>query len=285
MDKHSHHLITVWNSPAYSGVMRHSRTFSPSGCLKMERRQKDIKFWKEINKTKTKRNRNRPWIFKKNEEEENRRKFKGESKTNQAYAPFIPEAHDNGPIIEYLIRHYFGKEAGPIGRLRPICSYCPCPTYKKEVPTCRPPVNPLCLLAIKATPSQPKNKTSLKPKINRNYGRYPITDKDNWTLSPTKCSEPAKRDGTLQDEGDQANKEVEKQNTKKRTEKKYEGDTYLSLDFFPRFQTWSKTEGRNKPIKGLKTKKKFQTRRKENQEKGSRQYNFKVFQETKESKA
>jgi len=79
-------------------------------------------------------------------------------KQTRLMPPFIPEAHDNGPIIEYLIRHYFGKEAGPIGRLRPICSYCPCPIYKKEVPTCRPPVNPLCPLAIKATPSQPKNK-------------------------------------------------------------------------------------------------------------------------------
>jgi len=29
-----------------------------------------------------------------------------------------------GPLIEYLLRHYFGKEAKPIGRISP---YCACP--------------------------------------------------------------------------------------------------------------------------------------------------------------
>lgn len=55
--------------------------------------------------------------------------------------------------------------------------------------------------------------------MNDTRNAHIITDKDTWTLSPSKCSEPSKRDGTLQNEGDQVNKKVEKQKPKNKKEK------------------------------------------------------------------
>jgi len=40
---------------------------------------------------------------------------------------FIQKLMTTGPLIEYLLRHYFGKEARPIGRQGTTSPYCACP--------------------------------------------------------------------------------------------------------------------------------------------------------------